>query len=156
MAFPIWTDLFACWASPVQIWRGGRPATSCGRVLGVRCLAALGRHGGDLLEELAGSWVWAGEAAGESRTPAAAGAVDGGAYGLRPLVGGIDVAVLSFPCSTCFRGNPRSGLPGRMMTTPLAMPGIVFPLEDIVLELDSVRGTKCSWRWLATAYVTSP
>lgn len=50
---------------------------------------------------LAGSWFWAGEAAGESHTPAAAGAVDGGAYGHRPLVEGIDVAVLTFPCPTC-------------------------------------------------------
>lgn len=95
-------------------------------------------------EELAGSRVWAGEAAGESRTPAPAGVVDGGAYGCRPLVEGIDVAVLSFPCPTCFRGNPRSGLPDWTMTAPLALLGVVFPLEDIVLELDSVRGTQCS------------
>ena len=35
---------------------------------------------------------FAGETAGESRTPAMAGVVDGGAYGRRSLVGGIDVA----------------------------------------------------------------
>ena len=92
-------------------------------------------------EELAGSQVWVGEAAGESRTPVVAGAIDGGAYGRRPLVGGIDCAVPPSPCLTFFRGNSRSGLPGRTMTMLSALLGVVSPLEDIVLKIDSVRGT---------------
>ena len=48
----------------------------------------------------------AGETAGESRTPAMAGAVDGGAYGRRSLVGGIDVVALTLPFPTCSGGNP--------------------------------------------------
>ena len=106
-------------------------------------------------EGLAGSRVWVGEAADESRTPVVAGAIDGGAYGHRPLVGGTDDAAAPFPCLTFFGGNPRSGLSGRTMTT-LALLGIVSPLEDIVLKLDSARGTQCSCRWMATACVASP
>jgi hypothetical protein len=46
---------------------------------------------------LTGSWFWvcAGEVAGESRTPAVAGVVDGGAYGRRFLVEGVDVALVT-------------------------------------------------------------
>ena len=49
---------------------------------------------------------YAGETAGESRTPVVAGVVDGGAYGRRSLVGGIDVVALTLPFPTCSGGNP--------------------------------------------------
>jgi hypothetical protein len=50
----------------------------------------VGGHGGGR-GGLAESLVWVGEAPGEIRTPALAGVVDGGAYGRRYLVGGIDL-----------------------------------------------------------------
>jgi hypothetical protein len=45
---------------------------------------------------MAGSWVWDGETAGESRALTEAGVVDGGAYRHRSLIEGIDAAVLPF------------------------------------------------------------
>ena len=114
------------------------------------------RYGIGMQEKLAGSLVWVGEAAGESRTPVVAGAIDGGAYGRRPLVGGIDVAAAPFPCLTFFRGNSRFGLSDRTMTMLSNLLGVMSPLEDIVLKIDSVRGTQCLCRWLATARVASP
>ena len=49
---------------------------------------------------------YAGETAGESRTPVVAGVVDGGAYGRRPLVGGIDVVAPTLHFLTCSGENP--------------------------------------------------
>jgi hypothetical protein len=42
------------------------------------------------------SWVGAGEAAGESRVLDMSGAVNGGTYGCRYLVEGIDVVALTY------------------------------------------------------------
>jgi hypothetical protein len=90
---------------------------------------------------LTGFWLraCACESAGESRAPAVAGGVDGGAYGRRTLVGGIDVAARTGRSLAYSRGNPRSGLPDRAMVTLL---GAMFPLEGIVLEMDPVRETR--------------
>ena len=58
-----------------------------------------GRDSGSVCRFI-GSWVsgYAGETAGESRTPVLAGVIDGGAFRRRFLVGGIDVAsYLAFP-----------------------------------------------------------
>lgn len=56
----------------------------------------LARCVGGRLDGMAGSLVWEGETAGESRTPTEAGVVDDDAYWSRSLVEGIDVAVLAF------------------------------------------------------------
>lgn len=53
-------------------------------------------RGGGRPDGLTGSWVLAGDVAGESRTPAVVGVVDGGAHVHRFLVGGVDVATLTF------------------------------------------------------------
>jgi hypothetical protein len=69
----------------------------------------------------------AGETDGES--------LDGGAYGRRALVGGVDVAVFTYlPASS--RGNPRSGLPDRRWRHY----GVVFPLGGFAFEVESARG----------------
>lgn len=107
------------------------------------------RHGFGLQE----GWRWA---AGESRAPAVAGAVGGGAFGHRPFVGGIDAATPSFPCLTSFGENPRSAHAERTMMTLSALLGVISPLEDIVLKVDSAKGTRCSCWWFATTCIASP
>lgn len=62
-------------------------------------------RGGDRSDGLTGSWDWAGEVAGENGTPAVAGVVDGGAYGHRFFVEGIDVVTLTF-LPDLLRGKP--------------------------------------------------
>lgn len=47
--------------------------------------------GGGWSDGLAGPWLWLVEAAGENRTSAAAGVIDGGTFRRRILVGGVDV-----------------------------------------------------------------
>jgi hypothetical protein len=61
---------------------------------------------------LAGSWFMAcvGETAGESLAPHEADGIDGGAYGRRTLVGGVDVAAPTRLFLAYSRGNPRSSL----------------------------------------------
>jgi hypothetical protein len=63
--------------------------------LGLRCAGlarnvAVGGHVGGR-GRLAESWVWVGEATGESRTLVMAEVVDGGTYRRRYLMEGIDV-----------------------------------------------------------------
>ena len=48
---------------------------------------------------------YAGETAGESRTPVVAGVVDGSVYRRRTLVGDIDVAAPTLHFMTCSGGN---------------------------------------------------
>jgi hypothetical protein len=67
------------------------------------------------------------------------GVVDCGTYGRRFLVEDVDVAALtSLP--TFSRGNPRSGLLDRTMTTLF---GAAFPIGGIILEV--VTGQRDQW-----------
>jgi hypothetical protein len=67
--------------------------------------------------------------------------LDGGAYGRRALVGGIDGAVFIY-LSTSSRGNPRSGLPDRRWW----IYSVMFPLGGFTFEVELAEETCGLWR----------
>jgi hypothetical protein len=81
-------------------------------------------------------WVRLPTKADESCAPAISGAVDGGTHVCRSIVEGIDVVALTC-LSDMLQGKPHIRSQDRTMA---ALLGVVFPLEDVVLELDPFRG----------------
>jgi hypothetical protein len=103
---------------------------------------------------LAESWVWVGEAAGESRTPVLSGVVDSGAYGVATLL----------KVSVCNSHLPSQHAPGETLHPVSGLDDggaslVSCPLlRASFLELDSARGPVVRWvvlqRWPTGALST--